>query len=135
MMLRRSGSVLCVRSWRTCLRMSKVNVTDREVLREMPSIRIIPNQCVEYNIVFDCAFIINLIIKSRYVVYVELVEGIHLITFFSYMMSSMGAMECPLSIRCANFDFQFLYLRSRKFFEILCEMACRFVPYIFLLQS
>jgi hypothetical protein len=84
MMLCRSGSVLCVRSWRTCLRLSKVSVIDRELLREMPSIRTILNQCVEYSIVFDCAFIIYSIIKSRYVVYVELFEDINLITFFSY---------------------------------------------------
>jgi hypothetical protein len=84
-MLCRSGSVLRVRSWRTCLRLSKVNVIDRELLLEMPSIQIILNQCVEYNIVFDCAFTINLIFKSRYVVYVELFEGLHLITFFTYM--------------------------------------------------
>jgi len=84
-MLCRSGSALYVRSWRTCLRLSRVNVIDRELLREMPSIRTILNQYVEYNIVFACAFIIYLIIKARYVVYVELFEGIHLITFFSYM--------------------------------------------------
>jgi hypothetical protein len=81
------GPVLyCLRSWRTCLRLSKVNVIDRDLLREMPSIRTILNQCVQYNIVFDCAFIMYLIIKSRYVVYVELfLEGIHLITYFSCM--------------------------------------------------
>jgi len=85
MMLCRSGSLLYVRSLRTCLRLSKVNVIDRELLRVMPSIRTIVNQCVEYNIVCNRVFIIHLIIKSHYVAYVELYEGIHLITFFSYM--------------------------------------------------
>ena len=27
---------------------------------------------------------------------------------------SMGAMECPSSMRCANLDFPLLYLKSRK---------------------
>jgi len=48
----------------------------------MPSIRIILNHCFNYNIVFDCAIIIYLIIKSRFVAYVELFEGIHLFAFF-----------------------------------------------------
>jgi hypothetical protein len=85
MMLCRSGSALYVRSWSTCLRLSKVSITDWELLREMPPIRTILNQCVEYNIVFACALIIYLIIKARYVVYVELFAGLHLITFFSHM--------------------------------------------------
>jgi hypothetical protein len=85
MMLRRSISVLCVSRWRTCLRLRKVNVIDRELLRGMPTVRTILNQCVEYNILFDCAFIVSLIIKSRCVVYVERLEGIHLISFFSCM--------------------------------------------------
>jgi len=114
------GPVLyCLRSWRTCLQLSKVNVIDRELLRETPSIRTILNQCVEYNIVFDCDFIVYLIIKSRYVVYVEFSLRVFILLPFLAackisMMSSMGAMECPLSMRCANFDFPFLYLKSRK---------------------
>jgi len=86
-MLCRSSSVLVlyVSSWRTCLRLSKVNVIDRELLQGMPSIWTILNQCVEYNILFDCTFIISLLIKSRYFVYVELSEGIQLNSSFSYM--------------------------------------------------
>ena len=61
MMLCRPSSVLCVSSWRTCLRLSKVNVIDRHLLRGMPSIQTILNQCVEYNILFDWTFIIYLI--------------------------------------------------------------------------
>jgi hypothetical protein len=71
-MLCRSDSVLCVSSWRTCLRLNKVNVRDRELLREMPSIGIILNQYVENNILFDSAVVIYSIIKSRYVVYLEI---------------------------------------------------------------
>ena len=113
MMLCRSSSVLLVSSWSTCLRLSKVNVIDRELLRGMPSIRTIPNQCVEYRVLFDYTSIICLIIKSRYVVYVALFEDIHiiscLVTCKISMMSTMDAMECLLSIRfCANFDFTFL---------------------------
>ena len=33
---------------------------------------------------FNCIFFIYLIVKSRYVVYVELFEGIHLNAVFSY---------------------------------------------------
>jgi hypothetical protein len=86
-MLCRSSSVLVlyVSSWRAFLRLSKVSVVDRELLQGMPSIWTILNQCVEYNILFDCAFIICLLIKSRYCVYVELFEVIQLISSFSYM--------------------------------------------------
>jgi len=81
MMLCRSSSVLCVSSWRRCLRLSKVNVIDREFLRGMPSIRNVLNQCVEHSILFDCTSIVCMIIKSRYVVYVALFEDIRIISF------------------------------------------------------
>jgi hypothetical protein len=85
MILCRSGSVFCVRSWRTCFRLSKVNVVDRELLREMPSIRAVLNQCVEYNIVFDCALyhVFNYQVSLRCIR--GTFRGIYLITFFSYM--------------------------------------------------
>ena len=43
MMLCRSGSALCVSSWCTCLRLTKVSVIHRELLQGMPSVRIILN--------------------------------------------------------------------------------------------
>ena len=31
-----------------------------------------------------------------------------------FFMSFVGGMECLLSMSCINFDFQFMYLKSRK---------------------
>jgi len=55
-----------------------------------------------------------------------------LVTCKISFMSTMGAMECPLSVRCcANFDRPILCLKSRKSLEILCETVCWFVQFIF----
>jgi hypothetical protein len=55
-------------------------------------------------IVFYCAFIVCLIIKPRYVLYVGPLECVHHITFLvlckTSMIFSMGAMECLLSAMC-----------------------------------
>jgi hypothetical protein len=60
MMLRRSV-IVCLQS-AYCVRLRKVNVIERELLRGMPSIRVVLNQCVEYNIVFNCIFLIFFIV-------------------------------------------------------------------------
>jgi len=66
-------------------RLSRVDINDRGLLRGLPSIRIILNECVEYNIVFYSAFITNFITQFRYVTYVELFESVKFITFVSYI--------------------------------------------------
>jgi hypothetical protein len=60
------SSVLHACSQHTFLWLNKVSVEDRQLQRWMPSIWVSLNYCVEYNIVFYCAFIIYLIIKPRY---------------------------------------------------------------------
>jgi len=76
-----------------------------------------------------------LIIKSRYVVYVELFEVFILLPFLATckisMVSSMDAMECPFSMKRANFDFPFLYLKFRKCSWNLFGTVCWFVLYIY----
>jgi len=42
------------------------------------------NYCVEYRIIFYCAFIVDLIIKPFFFVYVEPFKGVHHTSFYSY---------------------------------------------------
>jgi len=91
--------------------------------------------------VFDCAIIIYLIIKSRYVIYVWNFSRIFillpfLVTCKISTMSFMGELECPLSVRCcANFYFPFLYVKSRKWSWNLVWNALPVCPIYFLWQS
>ena len=67
------------------MRLRKFSVTERELLRGMPSVRVVLNKCAKYNVVFNFIFFVYLIVEYRYVAFVELFESIHHIAFFNYM--------------------------------------------------
>ena len=91
----------------------------RELRRLMPFVWVFVNYCVKYSITLYSTFIIDLIIKfvTLYIwnlsrVFIKLPR---LVTFKISIITSTGAMECWLSVRCcANLDFPFPYLKSSK---------------------
>jgi hypothetical protein len=74
------------------------------------------NYCVEYSILFYSTFIVDLIIKSCYVVYMESVKGDHYTSFCSFMS-----------------EFHNIFHRCNGVF-VVNEMLCKLRLYISILK-
>jgi hypothetical protein len=85
--------------------------------------------------IFYCTFIVDLIITSCHVVY-KGVPRTFLVTCKISITSSIGAIECLLSMRCcANLDSPFPYLKSWKCSWNVTWKDPPVCPVYFLLQS